>query len=141
MTGDKLERLQGLAESDSAVAPLALLQLEALRESADPSWDQAVPPLDARRLAEGVPLLEGLTLVLDAERVSHLLRRLAAVAARQGAGETEALYRVLGGSELEPFSLLEASITQDAPRLRSMADRLGVDVSLLATLAHLAALP
>src|SRR5213078_4786343 len=42
-----LERLRQLAATDPAVAPMAVLQIEALEEAANPAWERGVPDLGA----------------------------------------------------------------------------------------------
>jgi FdhE protein len=106
-------RLRDLAAQDPAVAPLALLQAEALEAAADPAWRACVPEFAAQP-----PLLEGTTIHLDPLSVENLFKRL-------------------GANVSQGTALLEASLAQDAERALSAAQQ---DQALVA-IAQVAALP
>ena len=134
-------RLEELARADPAIAPLARLQAEARSATADLHWEEGVPALERRQLADGLPLLHGQTLHADPDRVRRLLDRLAAIAGSSGHQDAQAMRGTLGAGALDPLAMLEASIAQDAERLERLAAETGADVDLLATLGQLAAFP
>lgn len=133
--------LLDLARKDPVVAPLALLQAEALRAAAEPIWQQAAPTLAPQLLREGVPLLHGRTLRPDRWAVRALLLRLAEMAAASGAAGAGDVHRALAADELDALAVLEASIALDAARLERIATAAGVAAGLLSTLAQVAAIP
>ena len=148
MIESPIVRLQGLAQSDPVVAPLARLQAEALGAAQDAAWERGLPTLESSRLAQRVPLLEDVTLAVDEQRVADLIRHLASPATEGATGEPARgghgdlpLQRAAGALIANPLDALAASLAQDVARLQRMADDVGVEASLLATLAHLAALP
>ena len=55
MIEQTLARLDQLAQTDPTLAPLARLQAEAVRASADRAWEDGVPDLDRRQAEHGVP--------------------------------------------------------------------------------------
>ncbi len=140
-----MERLVALGRSDPTVAPLAALQAAVLRAAAAPFWAESVPLLQRDRLDAGMPLLHGARLTVDGERVLSLLRELAAVAVRERVAGADALRDALGNARsatrLEPLALLEATLTGDEAQMEALAGAAGVDAGLLATVAHLSALP
>ena len=141
MTVQPTSRLEELARSDTAVAPLALLQAETFRVAADPAWAQGVPTLHGEWLERGIPLLQGATLVVELDRLRTLLRRLGEVLAVVGTEDGEAPRVALESSELDSLELLQASITQESARLEAIGERLDVDGSVLSVIAHQATLP
>ena len=141
MIEQSIEPLRGLARTDPVVAPLALLQAEALQIAYDSAWERGLPEFVARGLDIGIPLLEGLAMSVDPDRTEALLVRLGAVAARAMPGEAESFHRATARLAIDPAASIEASITQDRVWLDVAADNTGVDAGLLATLAHVAALP
>ena len=141
MTERAVARLDELARTDPAVAPLARLQAEALRAAAEPGWDAGVPTLDRQRAEDGVPLLHGRTVQAESAAVQRLLVRLAKLAARQRVEGSAALAAALEGRNLDLAQLLRTAIVQDTEGLAALVDGAGVDLGLLATLGQLAALP
>lgn len=135
------QRLDELARTDPAVAPLARLQAAAFRAAAAPGWDAGVPPLSRERLADGLPLLHGQLLAADPERVRRLLVELATEAGRNGADTVLSGMRRALAETIAPLALLEASVRQDGERLAEVAATAEVESGLLATLAGLGALP
>jgi FdhE protein len=134
-----LARLDQLAQHDPTVAPLARLQAEALRASADAAWDEGVPELTASRAEDGVPLLHGQTLRVDLDRAQRLLVRLARLT-----GQTEAqraTARAVDAASFQHGALLQAIIVGDGETLERLAAECGAEPALLATLGQLAALP
>ena len=109
MIEQAVSRLDQLARADATVAPLARLQVEALRESTAGGWDDAVPELDGRHLEGGVPLLDGQTVRVDGERVRRLLLRLAKATAREavdGAANATSIVRAVEQGHVDLASLL-----------------------------------
>jgi len=139
-----LARLEQLAQTDPTLAPLVRLQAEAVRASADGTWDAGVPELDRQQAERGAPLLHGQTLQVDADRVRRLLGSLAKVAASQsaaGAGRDVRIGRAVAQGDVDLAVLLQGAIVQDADALGQVAAETDEDPALLATLAHFAALP
>lgn len=132
-----LERLRNLAVTDPAVAPMAVLQIEALQASSDPVWEGGVPEFDGRYLAEGIPLLHGTTIGVDGLRAAELLCRLSAAAAEHAGVSVEDMF----ASETAALELIETSIVRDTARLEQIADEAGAETGLLATLGSVAAMP
>ncbi len=136
-----------LAKRDPTVAPLALLQAAALRAAVVPYWDATVPALDSNRLSRGIPILNGVTFIVEAERVRSLLLELAAVAARAGVTDAGSLQRALGAgdrrapSQVDALVMLKAGIIGDQVTMAEAAERVGTDLSFLASMVHLASLP
>ena len=143
MIEQALARLDQLAQTDATLAPLARLQAEALRASADAAWEGGVPALH-RQDEPGVPLLHGQTVRADLERVRRLLARLAQVISKQSAPGTDAAVATTRAIESVAFdrgALLQAVIIQDGDALARLASAAGADPPLLAMLGNLAASP
>src|SRR5262249_21319866 len=73
-TGAELERI---AATDPTVAPLARLQVVALRAAEDRAWEDGIPSLPPRGTEDDAPRLHGASLVVDVDRLRALLRPLA----------------------------------------------------------------
>src|SRR5262249_44003220 len=107
-------------------------------------WEDGVPALDRRPAEQGAPLLHRQTLRGDRGKVRRLLGRLAQVAAGQGepvASGARAIGRAVEDGRLDGAAVLQASTIQDADTLTRLAEAVDAEPDLLATLAHLAALP
>jgi FdhE protein len=135
------QRLDELAQTDQALAPLARLQAAVLRAAADPAWENAVPPLDRRRLESGLPLLHGATLQLAPGQVRTVLVMLVEIASRSGQAEAERVGQGLQTHQLDPLAVLDASLEQDTDALVALAMQADVDLGLLTTLGQIATLP
>jgi FdhE protein len=131
-----LARMRTLAATDPALAPMAVLQVAALEAAADPVWERGLPEFEGSRLAEGIPLLHGATLGVDATRTTQLLRRLASEVAEHAGVMLESAV-----SETVALQLIAASIVRDTPELRRLVDASGIELSFLATLGSVAAVP
>ncbi|HEY3108859.1 MAG TPA: formate dehydrogenase accessory protein FdhE, partial [Chloroflexota bacterium] len=129
MTDPGVGRLEALAASDPAVAPMARLLGLAFRAAGEAGWAAAIPPLDAGRLADGMPLLHGAELAVDAARLQRHFEAVAAAAGAPSIGRLDALGPVA------------ASIRQDTSALAELAGAAGLEPDLLGTIAHAAALP
>ncbi|HZU05076.1 MAG TPA: formate dehydrogenase accessory protein FdhE [Chloroflexota bacterium] len=136
-----IAQLEDLARTDPTIRLLARLQAAVLRAAADPAWEQAVPPFVPARLPGGVPLLHEQTLRVDGARVADLLRHLAGLAAEEAAERVRPLRRALDARTLDPLACLQATVMQDTAQLEALAGQAEVAPALLATLAHMAALP
>jgi FdhE protein len=141
MIEDAVRGLEELARSDPTVALLALLQAESLRACADDVWEVSVPELSATRLSLGLPLLHDCSSQVDPDGVRRRLTRLADVAVHAGHEAAGPLRAGISAGRVDPLAVMESSITQDAGSLAAAAAASGADQGLLATLAHLAALP
>jgi FdhE protein len=134
-----VEQLQDLARTDPTVAPLALLHAVVLSAAEDRAWEDAVPSFDQHRLRDGLPLLHGQTLTVDASRAGQLLSRLATTAAQSGIAGAAPLREAVAKGTLDPLALLEASIEQNVGKLALLAETL--DLEIIVTLANLASMP
>jgi len=141
VTGSAVQQLEALARSDGVVAPLALLQAEALRATADLSWEEGVPALSRQRVLDGLVLLHGQTLRVSVERAERLLARLAGVAEETGHPEAGALRKAVDRHAVDVPSLLVAGIVQDGAALHAMAEGLGIGPGPFASLAQQLVLP
>jgi FdhE protein len=144
MIEQAVSRLDQIARADATVAPLARLQAEVLKVAAADGWDDGVPELDPKQAEQGVPLLDGQTLRVDGEAQRRLLVRLAKATAREsvaGAASSTPAARAVEQGTLDAVALLACTVTQDAEAFERLSDSSGLDATLLATLAHLAALP
>lgn len=141
MSATAADRLADLARTDASVAPLALLQAEALRAAADNTWAEAAPALDRQQAEDGHPLLHGQTLHVDQDAASRLLERLARVAERSHQAGTAPLTRAVQDKRLEPLALLDASVAQDGERLAALAMAADVALGALAALGQLLCWP
>jgi FdhE protein len=94
--------------------------------------------------ADGLPLLQGRTLVVDAARLQQLVRRLASLASDGHAadldGGASSLRRYLP-SRNEVLALLRAAVLHDQTGIGVLAAEAGVDPGALASIADLAAVP
>src|SRR5438093_1236254 len=91
------DHLQALARTDQSLAPLALLQLEALEASSDAVWERGVPAFGPRPLIEGRPLLDGQSLGVDQSALTGHWRRLCSVAESANREEVERLRHLDAG--------------------------------------------
>jgi FdhE protein len=120
--------LEQLAAADPTLAALARLLAIAHRAAEDGVRSRDPPPLPASNLADGLPLLHGAELAVDARRLGELAEQLA-----RAAGPFERLP--------DPLAVVAASIRQDAAQLDALAAEAGLDPDALALVASLAALP
>ncbi|HEY7062414.1 MAG TPA: formate dehydrogenase accessory protein FdhE [Chloroflexota bacterium] len=141
MSATPAERLAELARADPPVAPLALLQAEALRAAAEKAWAQAAPAFERAPGPDGVPLLHEQTLCVERDAAHRLLERLAAMAADGGQGEAAAVRRALQDKRLAALAVLEASLTQNGERLWALAREASLDLDVLTALGQLTAWP
>lgn len=144
MTAQAAGRLEQIAEADPTIGPLARLQAEAFRASAEDGWAEGVPDFSPRTNEPGVPLLHQQMLRVDVTRVRKLLGRLADLAAGQNgsvADRARALHLAVERGRLDETALLRATLVQDDDALAGLAETAEVEPELLATLGHLAALP
>jgi FdhE protein len=136
-------RLDRMRLTDPTVASLARLHAEALQAAADVRLRDAVTELDTHPLERGVPLLDGQTLRAHAGSVRRLLTRLTAVVGKDSGAATGAmgLNEAIKQGALDVASLLRAAIVHNDEALTQLARSMGVDTSLLATIASFTALP
>ena len=151
-------RLRDLAAQDPAVAPLALLQAEALDPPAAGGPLAGVPvaggqgaesspvaggqggrsapwPTERgeRRERHERPLLDGARLAVDLGALRDLLRRLGAA--------VPDLAAIAERLAADPLPLLRASMAQYQAGLQTLADQHGVELAPLTVLGQVAALP
>lgn len=144
MIEQAVTRLDQLAKADAAVAPLARLQVEALRAASAGGWDDGIPDLDRWQAEEGVPLLHGQTLRVDGDAQRRLLVRLAKLTGQTSAGrsaEAMPIARAVEQGTLDAVALLACTVTQEGDGFQRLNESSGLDATLLATLAQVAALP
>jgi FdhE protein len=89
---------------------------------------------------EGLPLLNGRTLRVDAVRIRRLVDELASTASR---GELQGGMSLRGyrPSDADALELISAALRQDGDRIQELAVEHSVDPAALGSVAHLAALP
>jgi FdhE protein len=137
-TGAELERL---AATDPTVAPLARIQVVALRAAEDRAWEDGIPSLPPRGTEDAAPRLHGARLVVDVDRLRALLRQLAATLDAGGHPEGARLDRLFASGELDPTVVLRASLVHDDTAIEAVASRGDADPAVLGVLAQAAALP
>jgi FdhE protein len=133
--------LERLAAEDQVVAPLAALQAVALSIADEPGWDAGLPALGANSLADGTPLLHGLTVTVERDRQQALLARLAATLAGRGSADGSRLSDQVRAGDLDALALLSAGLTHDTETIERLASAARVGADLLALLGHVATLP
>ncbi|MBI2760965.1 MAG: formate dehydrogenase accessory protein FdhE [Chloroflexi bacterium] len=141
MSAESARRLTELARTDATVAPLALLLAEALRAADGIALAERVPDFAGHRLADGLPLLHGCTLQVDAGRLETLCDRLCAVIEQGGNPQGSALRRALRQRTVDPVALVRAGIAQEAAWLEQAAATAGVDAGLVGTVAGIVVWP
>jgi FdhE protein len=141
MIDERYAQLGELAERDATVAPLVLMQLEALRAADDPAWGDGVPAFGTRPLTDGRPLLHGATVGVDGVMLAALWQRLSARVEKSPQATEHPLRDILGEDGFDPMAILAGSLSGDSDRLARTANRLGVEPGVFATTAHLTVLP
>jgi FdhE protein len=129
-------RAEELARAHPEWEPwLALVRVALAAE--EPGWEAAAAGanLDAGR-ADGAPLLDGASLLVDEGLARDWVRRLV----RAAAGQHTAPKRG-AADRVEPLALLEAAIGQDQARMEEIATATGADAAALSPVAQLAAMP
>ena len=131
--------LESLAEQDPVSRPLARLQLEALRASADDIWERALAGFSPRIPRDATPALHAQEIPVDAQSLISLIARLTDVLVSEGIVTDEAAVSAL--REIDPTALLKAAIEWDAESFERLAEAAGVEPPVVVTLAYCAALP
>ncbi|MFN0072810.1 MAG: formate dehydrogenase accessory protein FdhE [Chloroflexota bacterium] len=135
------EQLQTLIESAPDLAPLARLQLRAIRTALDASWLEGVPDLAAHPpSAPDTPLLQARTLIVSTNRLRKLSSELAADLVAPAEPSTRLLAAVRTGSS-DPIEMIYAAVTYDQERITRMAAQIDVDPESLGVVAQVSALP
>jgi FdhE protein len=131
--------LDGLERDRPEWRPWLAVVREVVREAESARWDAAVPARIAPQ-APGVPLLAGAPLSLPVEPVRQWADRLLRFGSRAGTPAMKSLDAV-SRSGTEALELFNASLCQDAQRVREVATTAGVDVEALQALAALLPVP
>jgi FdhE protein len=117
---------------------LAVIE-ETVRELTSPRWDSAVPePPEARD--DGVPLLSGSTIAVDAREVRRTLERLADLASRSGTPKMASVKAALR-ADVDLLTLYAASIRQQGEEVAGLARACGADEEALQAVVSLLGLP
>ena len=103
---------------------LAVLQ-EVLSEADNPRWD-AVVPVRIKAQQDKVPLLAGVTIVLEKNSVRRVLEQLIRIAHRSGTPKMATLETVLH-TELDTLTLFKAALCQETDRIAETAAFVGAD--------------
>jgi FdhE protein len=119
--------------------PWLVVVEEILREAADPAWDGAIP-VAFEALRSSVPLLAGATLVLDAEAVHGLWKRLIRIASRTGTPQMLTLKAALS-EDLEMLPLFTASLGQDNDLIKELTAPSEADAAALQEIIALLPVP
>lgn len=117
---------------------LAVVQ-EILDETVNPVWD-AVVPVRTEPQQGNMPLLTGMTLVLEQSSVCRLLEQLIRVASVNGTPKMATLKSALH-ADLDILSLFKAALCHDGDHLKELAAVLGADAAALQAVAGLVPLP
>ena len=117
---------------------LAVVQ-EILSATADPQWDQVVPAR-AEIQPDKIPLLAGVTVVLERSLVRRLLAQLIQTAQRSGTSKMATLKPAVH-AELNDLTLFEASLRQDMQHLSEIAAVIGADPEALQAVGSLLPVP
>lgn len=129
MTG--VTRLEDAASRDAAIAPLALLQSEALHAlETEPAWRAAAASVAMDVVPTDRPLLHGASVTLDERAARSLVDRLASL-----------IPEADGLGELDPLALIEASLAQREVEMEALAAVARIEPSRLAAIAQVAAWP
>jgi FdhE protein len=100
------------------------------------------PDLAAAKLAGGMPLLRGESLLVDAKALGRRWQRIcAALPSQPGAEAARALADAIKRGRLEPAELLAALLAGRPEEVHGRADQLGLDAGLTATVLRLAVFP
>lgn len=134
------------SDLDPAWRPWVRVLDLALEAGDDPVWAQAVPE-PSRDRVPNAPLLDGVTIVIDAKPVRRLLRTLLREAEVSRAAEdvtrtANALAAASGNRRrLDVLAVLRGAIAQDVEAIEREAHIARVDPAQLATVAQLAVTP
>ena len=110
-----------------------------LRETASPEWEAAVMA-GAHAAQPAVPLLAGATVVVDANSVGRLLKRLLRIASRSGTPKMATLEAALH-ADIDMLRLFNASLCQDSGNIDELAASSGADAEALQAVAGLLPVP
>jgi FdhE protein len=131
--------LQDLKRQHPEWEPWLAVVQEILSATADPQWDQAVPA-HAEIQPDKIPLLAGVTVVVERSLVRRLLAQLIQTAQRSGTSKMATLKPALH-AELNDLTLFEASLRQDSERLSEIAAVIGADPEALQAVGSLLPVP
>jgi FdhE protein len=137
----KAAPLEQLARVDPTVAPLARLQAAALAAAEDGAWESGVPDLSWTAESGNAPLLHGVTLSVEVDRLRALLISLARTLRQSGVEQADRLAAQLDAGRTDPLALSQASLTQDHAQLEELAGAAKVEPAALAVVANAASLP
>ena len=132
-------RLQDLKRQHPEWEPWLAVVHEILSATADPQWEQVVPARPETQ-ADKIPLLAGVTVVVERSSVRRLLAQLIQTAQRSGTPKMATRKPALHG-ELNDLTLFEASLRQDTQRLSEIAAVIGADPEALQAVGSLLPVP
>jgi FdhE protein len=133
--------LDQLARADPTVAPLARLQSAALAAAEDHAWEAGVPELDWSDSGGDLPLLHGVTLRVEVDRLRRLLITLARTLRQSGVEHGATIAMQLDARRSDALELTQASLRQDHARLEELARASEVEPAALAVVTSAASLP
>ena len=131
--------LQDLKRRHPEWEPCLAIVQEILSATADPQWDQVVPAR-AEIQPDKIPLLAGVTVVLERSLVRRLLAQLIQTAQRSGTSKMATLKPAVH-AELNDLTLFEASLRQDMQRLSEIAAVIGADPEALQAVGSVLPVP
>lgn len=138
--GDTIQ-LQRLVASDPVAAPLAELHAELRQLMRGVAFDQGLPSSDAHELADGVPLLQGRTIVVDGRWCRSTLSQLARLATSGDDATPSPLARTVARGGIDVRKLLAAAVNEDDAQLAEAIRTSVDDEDLLLVLAGLTVQP
>lgn len=118
--------------------PLLALIEAAIWEIERPEWRDCVPPTPSRR-PETEPLLWGAAIAVAASPIERWVHRVLVTAA--GMGPDAPFVDAATAGRIDPRSLFEAAVAQDAERLDDISRSVGDTHGILDALAPLIAMP
>jgi FdhE protein len=132
-------RLQDLQRQHPEWEPWLAVVQEILSATADPQWERVVPRR-AEIQRDKIPLLAGVTVVVERSLVRRLLAQLIQTAQRSGTPKMATLKTALH-AELNDLTLFEASLRQDTQSLSEIAAVIGADPEALQAVGSLLPVP
>jgi FdhE protein len=132
-------RLQDLKRQHPEWEPWLAVVHEILSATTDPQWERVVPARPETQ-ADKIPLLAGVTVVVERSLVRRLLAQLIQTAQRSGTPKMATLKPALH-AELNDLTLFEAALRQDTQRLSEIAAVIGADPEALQAVGSLLPVP
>jgi len=131
--------VQALAREYPDWQPWLLVIEAVMREVTDSKWETSVPSR-AETQAANVPLLAGLTIALDLERIRRWQQELVQTSVRSGAPKMSPL-NLIKKNAVNTAAVFKAALCEDGAGLKRIANDLGVDADAFSAVALLIPVP